>query len=226
MGNNIFKIVEQLELSNENDALSFISRYAKKKQYRANEILVKEGERAQKVYIILAGEAMVFKYDHMGNIIELASITQGNLFGEMAIFLDKKRTASIKAKTDLIVAEFGSIDFIKALANNPDLVFRVFSNFVDNVNEMNEKISILSDMLLFKTLGFYLFNISKGQEIIPVNVNELCLATKITEVQLSESIKEMHNLKLIESYKIISKNQVDISINKELMMSFLLTCKS
>ncbi len=226
MSNNIFNLIEQLHLSKDNNTLSFISRYSQKKIFKANEVLVKEGEKAQKVYIILSGDAIVYKYDHLGNIIELAKIGQGNLFGEMAIFLDKKRTASVKAKTDLIVAEFSSLDFVKALANTPDLIFRVLSSFVDNVTEMNAKISSITDLLFLKTICFYLTTIDKQQEIISVNVNDLCEATKLSPAQLSESLKTMYSQRIIESYKIISKDQVDISINREIINKFLLTCKS
>lgn len=222
MSDNIFRIIELLELNKGKDTLSFIMKYSKKRMFKTGDILVKEGDKAEKVYIILSGEALVFKYDHLNNIIELATLGQGNLFGEMAIFMEKRRSASVKAKTDLIVAEFGNIDFIKALADTPDLMFRVISSFVDNVNDMNNRISKMTDLICRKSVAYYLNLIDNKQEIMSVKISDAVKNTHLTAKQFLEVIKDLFMIKLIVSYKVVSEDRVDISIDREMICVFLL----
>ena len=62
----------------------------------AGSIICKEGEIADKVYLILSGKVKVYKNDPNGHEIELAMIDKGNLFGEMALFDKGFRCASVK----------------------------------------------------------------------------------------------------------------------------------
>jgi hypothetical protein len=59
-------------------------------------IICSEGEKADKVYVILDGKVKVYKKDKKGNEIEIAIIEKGNMFGEMALFDRGVRSASVK----------------------------------------------------------------------------------------------------------------------------------
>lgn len=60
-------------------------------------VICAEGEKADKVYIILDGKVRVFKTDSLGKETELAIIEKGNMFGEMALFDKGIRSASVKS---------------------------------------------------------------------------------------------------------------------------------
>jgi hypothetical protein len=59
-------------------------------------VIVAEGEKADKVYVILEGKVKVYKKDTQGKETEIATIEQGNMFGEMALFDKGVRSASVK----------------------------------------------------------------------------------------------------------------------------------
>jgi hypothetical protein len=56
-----------------------------------------EGDRADRVYLILDGKVKVYKKDKNGNEIEIAIIEKGNMFGEMALFDKGIRSASVRS---------------------------------------------------------------------------------------------------------------------------------
>jgi len=60
-------------------------------------IICAEGEKADKVYIILEGKVKVYKTDESGEETEIATIEKGNMFGEMALFDKGVRSASVKS---------------------------------------------------------------------------------------------------------------------------------
>jgi L-2,4-diaminobutyrate decarboxylase len=63
----------------------------------AGQVLFSEGDRADKVYLVLAGKAKVYKLDSEGCEIELATLGVGDFFGEMALFDKGIRSAAIKS---------------------------------------------------------------------------------------------------------------------------------
>ncbi|KYK24159.1 hypothetical protein AYK25_06300 [Thermoplasmatales archaeon SM1-50] len=60
-------------------------------------VICDEGDKADKVYLILDGKVKVYKTDKMGHEIELAILEKGNIFGEMALFDKGFRSASVKS---------------------------------------------------------------------------------------------------------------------------------
>ena len=71
-------------------------KYSKKEKIKSGVILCNEGDKADKVYLILSGKVKVYKIDKKGNETELAILEEGNMFGEMALFDKGVRSAVVK----------------------------------------------------------------------------------------------------------------------------------
>jgi len=67
------------------------------KMIDSEEIVCSEGEFADNVYLIVKGSVKILKQDETGNEMEIATIQQGNMFGEMALFDQGVRCASVKS---------------------------------------------------------------------------------------------------------------------------------
>lgn len=82
------------------------------KEYRASpgEVVIKEGDTGDHIYLILRGVVRVIK-DINGEEVELATLMAGDFFGEMALLSDIKRTASCKAVTPCILYTLDRKDF-------------------------------------------------------------------------------------------------------------------
>jgi L-2,4-diaminobutyrate decarboxylase len=63
----------------------------------AGKVICNEGDKADKVYLILDGKVKVYKDDKQGHETELAILEKGNMFGEMALFDKGFRSASVKS---------------------------------------------------------------------------------------------------------------------------------
>ena len=68
----------------------------KTKTIEAGTVLITEGDKADKVYLIIEGKVKVYKKDSSGFETELAIIEKGNIFGEMALFDKGVRSACVK----------------------------------------------------------------------------------------------------------------------------------
>lgn len=77
-----------------------IAKLAKHHSYKKGEIIVKEGARDGRLFIIISGEVEVIKNLGAGDEKPLRVLRSDNYFGEMALIDDHVRTASVVAKED------------------------------------------------------------------------------------------------------------------------------
>lgn len=67
-------------------------------------VIIKEGETGNSAFLVQSGSVKVF-VDYEGRQIELAQLGPGQIFGEMALVFDEKRSATVETveDTNLIV---------------------------------------------------------------------------------------------------------------------------
>ncbi len=81
--------------------------------------LLTEGESAGAVYFLVAGSLKVTKGDEFRGDVELGRITAGSVVGEMALILNRRRTATVTATEDAEVLRL-DLSVLQALArSNP-----------------------------------------------------------------------------------------------------------
>ena len=79
--------------------LARVSEWSDIVEYRAGQVIVREGEVGEHMYVVLEGTADVFVTDEDGKVLVLASLTQGHYFGEQALIPDSpgRRNANVRA---------------------------------------------------------------------------------------------------------------------------------
>lgn len=103
---------------------------------KAGELVFKEGDHAQDCHFILSGTVEVFKTLKNGRVESLAQLTQGDLFGHIAMIDRKKRSASCR-----FIQEGGtlwtlSLDVFERLfiAKNP-LAYKLIDHIVIDLSK-------------------------------------------------------------------------------------------
>lgn len=67
-----------------------------RRRFDTGELIVREGDRGDEAYIITTGRCRVFR-DVDGQRVDLGEIGIGDVFGELAVFADQQRSASVEA---------------------------------------------------------------------------------------------------------------------------------
>ncbi len=90
--------------------------------YGPGESIVREGERGDCLFLLLAGEVEVLKQLGNGLPQPVRRLQSGAVFGEMTLFLDARRSATVRACSEcrLLRVERGSLQ--RLLATNPALL--------------------------------------------------------------------------------------------------------
>lgn len=71
--------------------------------YRAGEVIFDEGEPGDAAYVIVSGECAVTRTVG-GQVHEIRRLVAGEMFGEVAVFIGKPRSAAVRAVTDAVVS--------------------------------------------------------------------------------------------------------------------------
>src|ERR1700682_2825432 len=94
------------------------------------EILVREGEESDALYLVLSGRFEVFR-----DGAPFAEIGAGNPIGEIAFFAGGPRTASVRAGRDCLVLKLGRKDFEELAARTPGLWGRIAATLAQRLAE-------------------------------------------------------------------------------------------
>jgi peroxiredoxin (alkyl hydroperoxide reductase subunit C) len=70
-------------------------------RFPAGETVIEQGAPADRVYVITAGEADVLRVRDDGGEDRVSTLGPGEHFGEIGLLLEARRTASVRARTDL-----------------------------------------------------------------------------------------------------------------------------
>lgn len=91
-----------------------------------DEMVFREDEPVDAIYVILSGEAGVLRKVEEGEFKSLGIIARGELFGEMGLFEQNRRTASIIARKDLHLLRIGVSDFQALLREDSESASKMF----------------------------------------------------------------------------------------------------
>jgi CRP/FNR family transcriptional regulator, cyclic AMP receptor protein len=101
-------------------------------QLASGDSLFREGEKGEKMYVLLEGEMEIL----FGDFI-LETVGPGSLIGEMALIDDSPRTASVVAKTSCRLAEIDRRRFHFLVQQTPHFATHVMKTLADRLRHMN-----------------------------------------------------------------------------------------
>ena len=93
-------------------------------QYASGEAIVRQGQDAKSLFVVVRGEASVTLAGTSG---EVARLRKGDVFGEMSLLTGEARTATVTAATDCDLIEIDAEGFRSVVMANPSVLDHVAS---------------------------------------------------------------------------------------------------
>lgn len=121
--------------------------------FKSGEVIIKEGEMGDELFILYEGEVLVTRETPVGDVIALATLNSSMniFFGEMAIISKDTRSATITANTDCLCLSIAGEKFMGVCDKEPVLGYRVLSvlakRLANNVRAANKDKAILYEAL-------------------------------------------------------------------------------
>jgi len=111
----------------------------------AGEVVVSEGDPGDSLYVIASGTLLVFKRNSVGEQVAVAKMEAGDFFGEMSLFMNKQRSATVIASEDSRLFEIlnkRSIEYL--ISNVPTLQSELKKAFL--LRRHNDRTKLRHDM--------------------------------------------------------------------------------
>jgi CRP/FNR family cyclic AMP-dependent transcriptional regulator len=108
--------------------------------YKKDETVIEEGAEGTSAYVILSGSAKVIK--KVGDKeITVATMGNGQVFGEMGLIEDRPRSATVKADSNLKVRIIDRKQFNQLLKENPSTLIPIMKNLFERLRQASKMLA-------------------------------------------------------------------------------------
>ena len=110
----------------------------KQEMFEKGTIIFNDGDPSDyKMYVLLDGHVGVYKNHGMTGEICIATLSKGDFFGEMSLFLNKARTATIVVAEDVTLLVLDRINIFEFLKNQQDTAFSLIQTLCWRLDSTN-----------------------------------------------------------------------------------------
>lgn len=125
---------------------SMIAECLEEVTFAEGESIVTQGDSGDSMFLIRHGEVKVM-LEKYGQVKEVAQISQGNYFGEMALLTGENRTATVTAKTDTDVFILRKEPFSEVLLSNSAIANIIAGKVSKRSAALKSNLSQFSDVI-------------------------------------------------------------------------------
>ncbi len=132
--------VPAFETLGEND-LQRVAEVAVPRRFDRHEVIFREGDDSDTCYIVRSGEARAVREHPDGRTITLARFGPGDIFGELAMFDDEKRSATVELVEDTEVVGILGTDMRRLMREHPDIAPKLVISLGRRLRVANERLA-------------------------------------------------------------------------------------
>ncbi len=126
-----------------------------------SETLFLQGDAGDGLYILVSGRLQVLLNEANGSRRVIGEIARGETVGEMSLFTGDRRTASIVAVRDSVLAKISPAAFVELIASYPQLAMRTTRLIIDRLQKR-----LKPDRHAYKIVNIALVPISPRVDIV------------------------------------------------------------
>ena len=114
--------------------------------YQNGEIVFEEGSMGRDMYVIQNGEVEILKGTGESQF-RLAVLGKGQIFGEMALFENLPRSATVRVKGKARILTVDARAFLSKVSADPTLAFHILKEMSQRVRRLDDEIKQLRDQV-------------------------------------------------------------------------------
>ncbi len=196
----------------EENELERLSRVAVRKRAGRGEQVVRSGESADALLILLTGRAKVTNFDEEGREIILAWLGPGEFFGEMGLIDGSERSASVIAVENCELLTIGKQEFQRCMQENFQVAQKLMQILVRRLREADRNIESLALLDVYGRVARLLLDLSEeedGKRLVKKKISKQDMARMIGASREMVS-KVMRDLE-IGGYIVTNGDQITIT---------------
>jgi CRP-like cAMP-binding protein len=197
------------------DDLERIAELAVPRQFEPGQVVFREGDASDTCYIVRSGRARAVREHQGGRTLTLATFGPGDIFGELAMFEDERRSATVEAiEPTSVVAVLGP-DMRRLIVEHPGISARLVIALGRRLRETNERLTRQSFQTVQSRVAVVLSQLVAQEQPDGPQQDVLLTATQADLAQLAGSSRESASrfLAVLERAGVISQGRGRLTVH-------------
>ena len=188
-------------------ALAALAEQASTDTYDADHTLFYEGDAADRVYLVREGEVAIETVSREGRIVPLATLGHHQLFGEMAVLDDGRRSANVRTLRASTIISFSRQVFLSLIDTQPVFARQIISDLVHRLRTTDGQIEAITLKPLKTRLAGLLSDLANthGTHLV-ITQNELAERLSATREKVNVNLQALRHSGAIE----LGRGRVDV----------------
>jgi CRP/FNR family transcriptional regulator, cyclic AMP receptor protein len=202
--------------------LTRVADVAVPRSFRAAEVVFREGDDSNTCYVVRTGHARAVREHADGRQITLATFGPGDIFGELAMFDDERRSATIEAVDALDVLGIPGVDMRALLSRHPEIAVKLVIALGRRLRAANERLARQSFQTVQSRVAAVLAQLVEQARAEGAGEKDVLLtATQAELAQLAGSSRESASrfLAVLERAGVISQGRGRLTVHDPAALS-------
>ena len=186
------------------------------RDFAGGEMVFREGDRSDTCYVMRSGRVRAIREHTDGRTITLATFGPGEIFGELAMFDEERRSATIEALDATETAAILGSDMRRLLRTHPDIAVKLLAALGRRLRETNERLTRQSFQTVQSRVASALLEmVAKAQAEGAGDSDLLITATQSELAQLAGSSRESASrfLAVLERAGVITQHRGRLTVH-------------
>ena len=123
------------------DDLALVAEVSHPRRFGAGEVIFREGDESNTCYVVRSGHARAVREHADGRQIALATFGPGDIFGELAMFDDERRSATVETIDAMEALAILGPDMRRLMLRRPQLAVGLASSLARRLRATNERLA-------------------------------------------------------------------------------------
>jgi CRP/FNR family transcriptional regulator len=173
------------------DELARVADVAVPRQFVAGEVVFREGDESSTCYVMRHGRARAVREHPDGRSITLANFGPGDIFGELAMFDDERRSATIETLEDTEAIAILGGDMRRLLSEHAEIAVKMLASLGRRLRETNERLARQSFQTVQSRVASVLLQLVAGARSDGTEEGDVLItSTQASLAQLAGSSRE------------------------------------
>jgi CRP/FNR family transcriptional regulator len=173
------------------DELARVAEVAVPRQFVAGEVVFREGDESSTCYVVRNGRARAVREHPDGRSITLANFGPGDIFGELAMFDDERRSATIETLEDTEAIAILGGDMRRLLSEHAEIAVKLLASLGRRLRETNERLARQSFQTVQSRVASVLMQLVAGAQSEGAEQGDVLItSTQASLAQLAGSSRE------------------------------------
>jgi CRP/FNR family cyclic AMP-dependent transcriptional regulator len=153
----------------DSEGLRQLAARASLRRYRRREVVFREGDQGDWLFVVASGRLKVVVSSAQGNEMVLAALTPADTFGELALVDGEARSATVETLTASVLLVVTRAAFLDVLHERPALVEGLLESLGGLIRRLTDQTSDLVFLDLPGRVAKLLLNLASGGDTAPAD---------------------------------------------------------